>query len=226
MSIHPLKQAFRRIAALLILALLALNALPALAENSFPAVVAVDAMSVYGKDEPHALLGTLPRGTQVTVEAWSGNVALIRYKGNVGLARVSDMTAATTEQEPETEPETETETETGKTVVALRSTRIYRRPSTSSAYVTVEAGASMTLLAVNGSCAKVQRNGSVGYAVYSHLGEPGSQTQTEEETETTASKLPTASAGTQASSSATASRALMSLRCMYRLFMTKHSPLA
>ena len=153
----------------LILALLAGMLPAALAEKSFQAVVTADAMSVYGQDAPHNLLGTLPKGTTVTVEAYSGNIALISYKGYSGLARISDMqavaetTAATSEA---------VETTMSKAVVAVRNTRIYKKASTRSRYISVKAGTSMTLLGVNGNCAKVERNGAVGYAVFSHLGDP------------------------------------------------------
>lgn len=36
-------------------------------------------------------IGTLPQGTEVTVEATSGSWARINYKGYVGFARISDM---------------------------------------------------------------------------------------------------------------------------------------
>ena len=81
------------ISALLAVALL-LACVPALAVGSFEAVVSVDSMRVYGQKSPHKLLGTLPRGTVVTVTAWSGKAALITANGKSGVARVSDMTRA------------------------------------------------------------------------------------------------------------------------------------
>ncbi len=153
----------------LMLALLA-GALPAaLAEKSLQAVVTADAMNVYSQVAPHDLLGSLPRGTKVTVEAYSGNIALISYKGYSGLAQIRDMQAAA-----ETAPTASEAVETtmSKAVVAVRNTRIYKKASTKSRYVSVKAGTGMTLLGVNGNCAKVERNGAVGYTAYSHLGEP------------------------------------------------------
>ncbi len=163
------RKAALMLSVVLIFALLA-GALPAaLAEKSFQAVVTVEAMSVYNQVAPHNLLGALPRGTKVTVEAYSGSVALISYKGYSGLAQISDMQAAS---ETAAAASGTVETTMSKAVVAVRNTRIYKRASAKSRYVSVKAGTAMTLLGVNGNCAKVERNGAVGYTAYSHLGEP------------------------------------------------------
>ena len=157
-----------------LLALLLLCAMPAaLADSDFQAVVSASSMKVYAEAAPHAYLGALPRGTVVTVKAYSGGAALISYGGRTGVAQVSDMS-------PVSEASSGQEsagTAESRTVVATRDTRVYKKASTSSSYTSVKAGASMQLLAVNGSCAKVSYNGKVGYAVYSHLGEPGSAAQ-------------------------------------------------
>ena len=164
---------------ILLLALLAGAVPAAMAENTFKAVVTADSMPVYSQVESHDYLGSLPRGAEVTVEAYSGNVALISYRGYYGLAKVSDMKAVA---EPAAVQNTAVQSETvqSRPVIAVRATRIYKKPSTRSRYISVEAGTSMTLLAVSGNCAKVERGGVVGYAVYSHLGEPGSALQTTE----------------------------------------------
>ena len=158
------------LAALLVLALLSAMAPAALAEGSFKAVVSVDSMRVYAQTSPYSYLGSLSKGTEVTVKAYSGGVALISYNGKTGLAQVSDL-ARTTET-------SDTETTQGRAVVATQKTRIYKKPRTSSSYKTVEAGTSVLLLAVNGNCAKVSRDGKVGYMLYSHLGDPDSVTDT------------------------------------------------
>ena len=162
------------LAVLLLLALLPAIAPAARAEGSFQAVVSVDSMKVYAQKSPHKYLGTLPRGTEVTVKAYAGPAALISYGGKTGIAQVSDMTAIAA-----SEPTQAVETSLNQAVVATRETRVYKKASTSSSYTTVKAGADMTLLAVNGKCAKVKYNGKVGYALYSHLGEPGSVTDTD-----------------------------------------------
>ena len=152
------------ISALLAIALL-LACVPALAVGSFEAVVSVDSMRVYAQKSPHKLLGKLPRGTVVTVTAWSGKAALITVNGKSGVARVSDMTRAGQADQ------TADETAQGQSITTNRDTRVYRRPSTRSPYAAVKAGTVLQLLAVRGNCAKVELNGKVGYAVYSHLGD-------------------------------------------------------
>ena len=175
MKMH--RKTARLLIAILLLALAAGSLPGALAEKVFQAVVTADSMPVYSQAESHDYLGALPRGTEVTVEAYSGNVALINYRGYCGLARVSDMKAVTAPAESTAAAAPAAQS---KPVIAVRDTRVYRKPSASSRYVSVKAGTSMTLLAVNGKCAKVERGGVVGYTLFSHLGEPGSALQTAE----------------------------------------------
>ena len=170
----------RLLVAILLLALAAGSLPGALAEKVFQAVVTADSMPVYSQAESHDYLGALPKGTEVTVEAYSGNVALINYRGYCGLARVSDMKAVTAPAEPAAATASAATAAPSKPVIAVRDTRVYKKASASSRYVSVKAGTSMTLLAVNGNCAKVERGGVVGYTLYSHLGEPGSALQTAE----------------------------------------------
>ena len=155
---------------LLLLALL-IAGVPAARAESFQAVVSVDSMQVYATQSPYQSLGTLPRGTEVTVKAYEGYVALISYGGKKGLAQVSDMTVksaaeAQTAQATQTTP-----------MVATCQTRFYKKADASSSYAAVSEGAFVELIAVNGKCAKVNYNGKVGYMLYSHLGEPGTTSQ-------------------------------------------------
>ena len=153
---------------LLILALM-LGIVPtAWAESSFQAKVTASAMKVYAQESPHSYLGSLPKGTVVTVKNYSGNVALISYNGKTGVARVSDMKAISSNS-------TAAETEIRKEVVTTCATRIYKNASTSSRYVSVKAGMKLNLLAVNGNYAKVEKDGVIGYTLKKHLGEPGSE---------------------------------------------------
>lgn len=142
------------------------------AESSFQAVVTSDSMKVYSQSKPYTYLGSLSRGTEVTVLAYANGAALISYNGNTGIAKVSDMQKVTAEAPAASAPSAQQYN--SKPVIAVRNTRIYSRPSTSGRYVSVAAGTSMNLLAVNGSAAMVEKGGVVGYAVVSHLGEPGS----------------------------------------------------
>ena len=150
--------------AILVLALmLALAALApcAVAQGSFEAVVSVDVMSVYAQASPHDVIGTLPRGTTVTVVAWSGKAALISANGLTGVARVSDMSRSTQQGQSAIQ-----------TMVANRQTRVYAKPSATSRYVAVAQGTSVQVLSVSGNTATVQISGKVGYMLYSHLSLP------------------------------------------------------
>lgn len=132
------------------------------AESSFQAVVTADSMNVYDRQAPHPLLGTLPKGTVVTVTAYSGSAAAISYGGRTGVARISDMGPV---------QNAASESACGRTMYANRDTRVYSRASTASAYTAIGAGTSVELLAVKGDCAKVSYGGKAGYMVYSHLGD-------------------------------------------------------
>ena len=152
---------FPKLAAALMALALTVLVSAAMAE-SVQAVVSVESMNVYAVQAPHALLGALPRGTEVEVTAKSGKAVKIRFNGYEGIARASELKKAQSD-----------ESETGRAMVANRDSRIYSKASTSSSYAGIEAGESVTLLAVNGQCAKVKRGGKVGYMVSSHLSEPG-----------------------------------------------------
>ena len=169
----------RALAAALLLAVLgtALSS-PALAA-SFQAVVDVSSMKVYAEEAPHEYLGSLPRGTVVTVLEYSGKAARISYNGNTGLAKVADMKVYEEEEPAVSNDTTQEVVSVNRTVAALRDTRIYQKPSTSSRYVTVKAGTTMTLVAYRGDCAQVMKDGKIGYAVYSHLGEPDNSDATQ-----------------------------------------------
>ena len=143
---------------LLALALL-LTALPqALAEGNFEAVVSVDGMKVYAQAKPHDVLTTLPRGTVVTVLAWSGKAALISAGLITGVARVSEMSRVAQSAAP-----TASATPTpGQSMFTNQQTRVYRRPSAASQYVTLQAGVKVQVLSVNGAYAQVSMDGRVG----------------------------------------------------------------
>lgn len=160
----------RRLLCLILLLALLAAGIPAARAEGFQAVVSVDSMKVYAQKSPHACLGALPRGTEVTVKDYTGSVALISYAGKTGIAQVSDMT-------PIAQAAAETTTSAGRAMTATCQTRLYKKASADSSYTTLSAGTGVEVLAVNGKCAKVSYNGKVGYMLYSHLGEPGSETQ-------------------------------------------------
>ncbi len=155
----------KRLILLLALALL-MTALPqAVAEGSFEAVVAVDGMKVYAQAKPHDVLATLPLGTVVTVQRWSGKAALVTVNGVTGVARVSEMTRSTQSAAPTASPTPAP----NQTMFTNQATRVYRRPSAASQYATLRAGVAVQVLSVNGDYAQVSMNGKVGYMLYSHL---------------------------------------------------------
>ena len=156
----------RRFGLLLALAIL-LTGLPcAAAAGSFEAVVTVDAMNVYAQAAPHDLVGTLPRGTTVTVLKWSGKAALISSGSVSGIARVSEMSRVAPTPTPAQTPAP------SQTMVTNQRTRVYRQPTSTSRYATLEAGITVQVLSVNGNYARVSMNGNVGYMLYSHLSQP------------------------------------------------------
>lgn len=156
----------RRFVVLLLALALLTTALPqALAETSFEAVVSVDGMKVYAQAKPHDVLVTLPRGTVVTVLAWSGKAALISSGTVTGVARVSEMSRVA----PSAAPTASATPAPGQNMFTNQQTRVYRRPSAASQYVTLQAGVQVQVLSVNGAYAQVSMNGRVGYMLYSHL---------------------------------------------------------
>ena len=156
----------RRFLVLLLALALLMTALPqALAEGSFEAVVSVDGMKVYAQAKPHDVLATLPRGTVVTVLAWSGKAALVSAGLITGVARVSEMSRVAQTAAP-----TASATPApGQAMFTNQQTRVYRRPSAASQYVTLQAGVQVQVMSVNGAYAQVTMDGRVGYMLYSHL---------------------------------------------------------
>ena len=155
---------------ILILTLL-LGALPvcALAEGGFNATVKVKKMKVYKDAWLTEYWGSLSKGTVVYVEDYSGSVALITYNGRSGYAAVSDMKAEKKSSSTASSETTKTEESSGTVTRTICKTRVYKKASLSSKYVTVAAGTEVTVLAVSGSCAKVKRNGNIGYMYTKHL---------------------------------------------------------
>ena len=142
-----------RIIALLTALLLLLSALPAFAA-SFQAQVKSTTMKVYSESGDHAKIGTLKKGTVVTVTSYSGNVAHILYKGHTGLASIKDMKKLTNA------------TVTARTTKA---TRVYMKADASSRSVKVSSGLAVNVIGKDGSYSKVERNGVVGYILTENL---------------------------------------------------------
>ena len=145
-----------RILSIAMLIALIFTAMPAvaLADSSFSAYVKTDHMRVYGDASLSTYLGSLSEKTIVTVKSYAGDVAKISYKGKTGYAAISDM--GTVES-------------IADEAVTTQKTRVYEKASTSSRYVTVAKGVKVNVLAINGSCAMVEKGGNVGYMLVSHL---------------------------------------------------------
>ncbi|MBQ6373274.1 MAG: hypothetical protein IJJ45_02175 [Clostridia bacterium] len=183
-----MKKLKKSVMAALLAALILAAVLPAaVAAQSVQAVVASASMNVYRLKAPHKYIGTLPQGTSVTVKAYSGQAALISYNGHTGIVRVSDLSTAQdagqTVSKPEaTKPPMATasaeELANARTMVTNRKTRVYRRASRTSDYVSVKAGIRLSVLSVSGSVAKVASGSLVGYMVSSHLSDPADPTPT------------------------------------------------
>lgn len=177
-----MKRYLSKLMAALLLAALLTCALPAaLASASFKAVVTSKSMKVYAKSEPHDLLGALPRGTEVTVKDYSGDVALISWNGKTGLAKVSDMKAvaesagrASQDDDDDDTAETASRSElsSARTMVTNQSAKVYRKASKSSDSVKISAGTTVKLLATSDGWGKVERGGKVGYIRLSCLSDP------------------------------------------------------
>lgn len=168
------------LAAAVILAALT-SLMPALASGSFEAVVASKSMKVYDKNEPHGALGSLSRGTRVTVLEYSGGAALISYNGKTGIAKVSDLAAIASTQASAQADEVETasasELMSAEPCVTAKATKVYRKASTSSKSMKVKAGVTVNVLAVRDGWAKVERDGTVGYMNAGHLASPEAVTE-------------------------------------------------
>lgn len=156
-------------------------ALPsALASGGFKAVVTSKSMKVYDRSEPHDLLGSLPKGTEVTVKDYSGDVALISYNGKTGLARVSDMKAVTekanraseADEDDESDSAATSDLSSARTMVTNQSAKVYRKASKSSDSVKISSGVTVRLLAYGNGWGKIERGGNVGYIRLSCLSDP------------------------------------------------------
>ena len=151
-------------AVLALAALIACAPVSALADGEFSAYVSSFSMSVYRDPYLGNLWGTLPQNTVVTVNAYAGGVAQITYKGRTGYASVDDMkkVEAVLAEKPE-------EDEEGTNATTTEKTRVYQAASLSSRHITVPKGIEVKILATMGNCARVERNGYIGYMYTEHL---------------------------------------------------------
>ena len=124
------------------------------AATNFPAIVTSDYMHVFRDSGFQYYWGTVPRGTVLTVVAYSGNLAMVRNGAYVGYAQCSDM---------------DTVANASTAVVAKQSTYVFQYPNVRSRHMFIPVGTAMNLLAVNGICAQVEKNGIIAYTRVDHL---------------------------------------------------------
>lgn len=141
---------------LMILAMM-LTSMPATAlaaTKNFSAIVKVGGMKVYRDAKMKKYWGKVPKNTVVTVKSYSDGVAKVSYKGKIGYAKVDKMDSVES---------------VAKKAVTKKKTRVYKTASTKSKSVAIKKGVSVYVLSVNGNCAKVEKNGVVGYIRKDHL---------------------------------------------------------
>lgn len=124
------------------------------ATKNFSAIVKKGGMKVYRDSGLKKYWGKVPKNTVVKVKSYSKGIAKVSYKGKVGYARVDKMDAVE---------------DVAKKAVTKKKTRVYKTASTKSKSVVVKKGVSMYVLSVNGNCARVLKNGVVGYIRKDHL---------------------------------------------------------
>ena len=142
------------LALLLALALMA-AAMPSALASSYLAVIK-SSTKVYTAKSPHKCVGALSKGTRVNVRAVSGKAALVTYGGRNFIIASKYLKKASA-------------TSSTMAVVTRCATRVYKKPSTRSAYFNVKPGVEMTLLSTSGAVAKVKYRGKVGYTCKDHL---------------------------------------------------------
>ena len=162
----------------LLAAALVLGTIPAaLASGSFEAVVTASKMKVYRQSAPHDQVGSLPKGTVVTVKDYKGDAALISFQGRTGIAHVSDLRALKDDDNSSSDDapaKTEAQDDgitryDNKSVWTKESCKVYAKPSSSSDSLTLTKGVKLSLVAVKGDWGMVQRGTNVGYIDMSHL---------------------------------------------------------
>lgn len=164
---HTRKLRLLSVALLLALALACVPA-SASAESGFYAYVSTAQMAVYRDTSLTQYWGSLPQNTVVWVNGYVGEVAQITYRDRTGYAFIYDMKQATSAPTVES-VESVTVQSVTKAAISTQQTRVYKKPSLKSKYVTVPAGLTVNVQDVKGSCAQVERNGCIGYMYTGHL---------------------------------------------------------
>ena len=141
----------RIISLLTVLALLLTSA--ALAD-SFSAIGKAGGIRIYFDAGLTSYWGTMPANSVVTVLAYNENVAQVSYRGYTAFAPVADMNAVAS---------------VAKRAIVYTDSRVFQYADINSYSVAVPAGLEVYVLATQGSCAAVERNGYVGFMYTGHL---------------------------------------------------------
>ena len=163
----------KRLAALILAAVLLLGGALSASAEVFSAIVTSDAMPVYGEMALARRLGSLEKDTVVRIVGFSNSVAKISYKGYTGFASISDM---------------KTVDEVARKAVVNKDATVYETASKDSRHVGVGEGMRVYVLSVDGDWAKVEKNGVVAYMELADLDRAGDDW----------TPIPTESAGPQA----------------------------
>ena len=148
-----------RLAAVALLVALLIAAVPGATAASYKAKLR-SRTRIYAPKSPYKCLGTLSKGTEVTVKATRGKAAMITYRGKRYVVKSAVLKKVLKRKPVPTK---------NIAVVTLCATRVYKRANTSSGYRSVKAGTEMTLISSAGSVAKVKYKGKVGYTLKEHL---------------------------------------------------------
>ncbi|MBR5009036.1 MAG: SH3 domain-containing protein, partial [Clostridia bacterium] len=155
---------------------------PAAVAESYEAEVNVSRMMVRsGPTTAYEVIGYLQKGTRVTVLATSGGIAKISYKGKTGfslLSQLSPVSASTPTPTPTPDP-TPTATPTsgngsgslsGLGTITSSTANVYASASADSTVLMVaKQGQTFTVLATNGTWARLQNGSAIGYVKMSQL---------------------------------------------------------
>ncbi|MBR2570603.1 MAG: SH3 domain-containing protein [Clostridia bacterium] len=150
----------RGIALLLLICLAASLFLPAAAASK-QAVVKRNNTPVYAKPKAKSkILGTLSKGTVVTVISVKDSVARIKYSGKTGYVKKSALSMKSAPSATIVPAQDHRESVTRKTV---QNAYAYRKASTKSKRTQVKAGTKVRILQDMGNWYKIERNGVTAY---------------------------------------------------------------
>lgn len=142
----------KKLLALLLALITLLPCAPALAE-SYTAVLA-EAATIYSDAYLSKKAGELDAYTAVTVKAVKQNVAQIQYKGRTGYTDADALVSVEDIAIPG---------------VFSRNSYVFKEPDLSSRYVSIQKGALVNVLYINGDWAMIEKSGNIGYTNAKHL---------------------------------------------------------